>query len=138
RSCRSSATAWASSPGARPGSQSSWTKRRGPSSELFQHPHVVVEEHPQVGDAVLEHGDPLDAHPEGEAVDALGLVAAREDNPKDVRVAHPRAEDLEPAGPLAEVAALAVEDAGAAAAGAGDADLDARLAVREKVRCDPA
>ena len=47
----------------------------GPSSELLQHPHVVLEELAQVGDAVLEHRDPLDPHPEGEALDPLGVVA---------------------------------------------------------------
>src|SRR4051794_35502184 len=50
-----------------------WSRRR--SSKLLQEAQVVVVEQPQVGDAVLEHRHPFDAQPEGEALDALGVVA---------------------------------------------------------------
>ena len=50
--------------------------------ELLQEADVVLEEHPQVGDPVLEHRDPLDAHAEGEALHRLGVVAALATNPK--------------------------------------------------------
>jgi hypothetical protein len=43
--------------------------------ELLEEADVVVEVEPQVGDAVAEHRDPLDPHPEGEAGDAIGVVA---------------------------------------------------------------
>ena len=45
------------------------------SSELLQQPKVVLEEHAQVGHAVLEEGDPLDPHAPGEALVLLGVVA---------------------------------------------------------------
>src|SRR5690349_7396225 len=46
------------------------------SSELLQEAQVVLEEQPQVRDAVLEHLDPLGAHPEGEALVALRVEPA--------------------------------------------------------------
>ena len=73
-----------------------------PPRELPQEPQVVVVEQPQVGDAVLEEGDPLDAHPEREALDPLGVVAVRSHVAEHVRVDHPGAEDLDPAGALAK------------------------------------
>ena len=42
------------------------------SAELLQEADVVLVEQPQVGDAVLEHRDPLDPHPEREALDRSG------------------------------------------------------------------
>ena len=56
---------------------------------------------------VLEHGDALDAHPEGPAGHFLGIVAHVAEH---VRVHHPRAEDLEPAALLADAAAVAAAD----------------------------
>src|ERR1019366_1910809 len=84
--------------------------RWGPltTSELFEEADVVVEVQAQVGDAVAQHGDPLDAHPEGEAGELFRVVAVLADVLEDVRVDHPGAEDLEPAGPLAQRAARAV------------------------------
>src|SRR4051794_17261692 len=105
------------------------------SCELLQHPQVVVEEAPQVGDAVAQHRDPLDPDPEGEPLHALGVVAVGLDEAEDVGVDHAGAEDLDPALALAEVAALAaVELTGAAALEAGDVDLDAGLGEGEEVR----
>ena len=49
----------------------------GPSSELLQEAQVVLEVQAQVGDAVLEHRDPLDAEAQGEALHLLGVVAGR-------------------------------------------------------------
>ena len=50
---------------------------------------------------------PLDAHAEGEAAHPLRVVAHRAE---DVRVHHPRAQHLEPAGLLAHPAALAAAE----------------------------
>ena len=108
---------------------------RDPHRELLQHPHVVVEEAPQVGDAVPQHRDPLDPDAEGEALDPLGVVAVLGDEAEHVGVDHAGAEDLDPALALAEVAALAAgQRAGAAALEAGDVDLDAGLGEGEEVR----
>src|SRR6202012_959757 len=75
-----------------------------------------------------QHRHPLDPEAVGEALHLLRVVAHLLDEPEDVRVDHPGAEDLDPALALAEVAALAVgQDAGALALEAGDVDLDARL-----------
>ena len=51
-------------------------------------------EQAQVGDAVLEHLDPLRAHPEGEALVALRIEAAVLEHD---RVDHAGAEDRHPA-----------------------------------------
>src|SRR5204862_8136549 len=119
-------------------SSASW---RGPSSKLLQDADVVLEELPQVGDAVLEHRDPLDPHAEREALDAVRVVAVRLDEPEHIRVHHPRAEDLDPASALADRVARAVRElTRAPAAEAGDVDLDARLSEREEARaktCSP-
>src|ERR1700675_2659485 len=72
--------------------------------DLSQEAHVVLEEEPDVVDLVLEDGDPLHAHAEGPARDFLGVIP---DIAQDVRVHHPRAQDLDPASLLAEPAALA-------------------------------
>src|SRR5205085_2516663 len=108
------------------------------SAELLQEPDVVVEEHAQVGDAVLQHRDALDAHPERPALDLLGVVAVLADVREHVRVDHAGAEDLDPAGALAEVAAYgwvgSDQGAGPPALEAGHVDLDARLGEREEVR----
>src|SRR5256885_5937595 len=71
------------------------------SLELLQDPHVVLEEGAQVFDAVPEHGEPIDADAEGVArvllrIDAHALQL--------VGIHHPRAEHLEPAGELADLA----------------------------------
>ena len=57
--------------------------------------------------AVAEHGDPLDAHPEGEALVALRVDAAVLEHD---RVDHAGAEDRHPARPRAGRAARAAAD----------------------------
>ena len=83
---------------------------------------------------MLEHRDPLDAHPEREALVALGVVATLAHVLEHVRVDLPGAEDLDPALALAQRAARAVGHEAVAAVEAGDVDLDARLGEREEVR----
>src|SRR5437867_698276 len=78
--------------------------RVAPSCELAQEAQIVLEEETDVVDAVLEHGDALDAHPEGPTGDFFGIVA---DVPQHLRVDHARAEDLEPTGLLAHATAVA-------------------------------
>ena len=89
--------------------------------KLPQEAQVAVEEDPDVRDPVAEHRDPLDAHPEGEA-----LVPLRVDPSvlEDDRVDHPRAEDRHPARSPAGRAA------GAAADEAADVEGDRRLGER--------
>src|SRR3954454_7954227 len=95
----------------------SWVSNRWClSPELLQEAQVVLVEHPQVGDAVLEEGDPLDPHAEGEALHALGVVAVLGDVAEHVRVDHAGAEDLDPTRALAQRAARAVAQVAGAAA----------------------
>ena len=92
------------------------------SGELFQKAHVSAVEVAYVGDAVLDHGDALDTHAEGEAGDLFGVVgvvvgvgfaALFGYSGEDGGVDHAAAEELDPAGVLALAAALAAaEDAG--------------------------
>ena len=80
-----------------------------------------LEESAQVGDAVLQHADPLQPHAEGEALPARGIDAAVLQH---LRVDHAAAEDLQPV--------IAVTDAQrAAGARAADVDLGGRLGERE-------
>src|SRR5579884_2711612 len=108
-----------------------------PSPELLQEADVVVVEQPQVGNAVLEHRDPLDPHPEGEALDPLGVVAVLAHVLEHVGVDHPGAQDLDPALAPAQAAPLAGGGHAAFAVKARDVDLDARLGEREEVRSQP-
>src|SRR5690606_30398065 len=73
-------------------------------AELRQEPQVVVEEQAQVIDAIAQHGQTLHAHAEGEALEFLGIDAG---HAQHVRVHHAAAHDLQPAGLLADAAALA-------------------------------
>ena len=79
---------------------------------------VVFEVEADVVGAVFEHGHALDAEAEGEAAVLLAVDAAVVE---DVGIDHAAAENLDPAGVLAEVAA------GAAADVAGDVHLGGRL-----------
>ena len=73
--------------------------------ELAEEADVVFEVVAEVFDLPLEHGDALDAHTEGEAAVDFGIDAG---GTEDVGVDHAAAENLEPAGTLADVAAFAV------------------------------
>ena len=98
------------------------------SGELLQEAQVVLVEQPDVVDAVLQHRDALHADAEREPGDLLRVVA---DGFEHRRVDHAAAENLEPAGVLADAAARA------AAALAADVDLRARLGVRKEARAQP-
>src|SRR5262245_27879148 len=93
------------------------------SRELLQEPEVVLVEEADVLDPVAEHGHALDAHPEGPARHLLGVVAHRTE---DLRMDHPRAQDLEPPRRLADAAA------GTLAAEAEHVHLGRRLREREE------
>ena len=73
---------------------------------MLQPAHVRLEEGAQVWHAVFEHGEPVDAHAEGEALDLIRVEAAAAQH---VGVDHAAAEDFQPVGALAEaqLAALA-------------------------------
>ncbi len=75
--------------------------------ELLQEAGVVLEVEADVVGLVLEHGHALDAESEGEAGVLLAVDAAVLEH---VGIDHAAAEDLDPAGVLAERAALAAAD----------------------------
>ena len=75
------------------------------SLELREEPQVVLEIVTQVVDLPLEHRDALQTHSEGETA---VLAAVDSGSLEDIRINHSAAHDLEPAGALADVAALAV------------------------------
>src|SRR4029453_18422533 len=52
------------------------------SRELSEEAQVVLEEQSQIVDAVLQHRDALDAHPECPAGEILGIVADVRQNPR--------------------------------------------------------
>src|SRR6059036_1108931 len=95
--------------------------RRSPG-ELGQEAQVVLVQQPDVVDAVLQHGDPLDAEAEGEAGVALGVVADLRENG---RMDHPGAAQLDEPRALAPAAPHAIAE------DAGDVVLRARLDERE-------
>src|SRR5581483_3425083 len=98
---------------------------RGSPSKLLQDADVVVPEQPQIREPVPEHGDALDPEAEREAGPDLGVVA---DVDEHLRVDPAGTAHLDPAGVLADRAALAVADE------AGDVELDGRLGEREEAR----
>src|SRR5581483_9891239 len=108
--------------------------RRSPSAELLQEADVVVVEQAQIGNPVLEHGDPFHTHAEGEALNLLWVVAVVPHVLEHIRIDHPGAQDLDPCRALAQRAALAVSRDAVGAVEAGHVDLDARLREREEVR----
>src|SRR5215470_16631695 len=75
------------------------------SRELPQEPQIVLEEHANVVDPVLEHGDALDSHPEGPAGHRLGIVSPVLQHG---RMYHAGPQDFEPARLLADAAARPV------------------------------
>src|SRR5207247_3591971 len=96
----------------------------GFASELSQEAEVVLPEQADVRDPMAQHRDPLEAHPEGEARNLLGVVA---DVAEHVRVDEPGAGELDPARELARAAAVS------AAEEARDCDPERRLGEREEV-----
>ena len=99
-------------------------------SELREEPRVVFEHQADVGDAVAEHRDALDADAEGEAgVRSGSMPQCLEDDGVD----HPAAENLDPAGVLADAAARA-RAVGLLAEDAADVDLGAGLDEGEVAR----
>src|SRR5712691_9525078 len=75
--------------------------------KLSEKPQVVLEEKPDVVDAVLEHGDTLDPHAERPPRDLFRIVA---DVAQHLRMHHSGAEDLEPARLPADPTALAAAE----------------------------
>src|SRR5690242_19952387 len=73
----------------------------------MQEAQVVAGEQPDVVDAIAQHGDPLDAQPEGEAAILVGIVA---NIAQHARINLAGAAHLEPAAVLADAAARAAAD----------------------------
>ncbi len=67
---------------------------------MAQPAQVGIEEGAQVGDAVFQHGDPVDAHAEGKALPFIRIDARVLQN---LGMHHPRAEDFEPVVALAHL-----------------------------------
>src|ERR1700749_817849 len=76
--------------------------------KLPQKPHISRVELADFADAVLHHGDALDAHAEGEAGDLLRIVGGLlfRGEGEDAGIDHAAAQQLDPAGVLAFAAAL--------------------------------
>ena len=72
-------------------------------SELFEDALIPVKEQMNIIDTVFEHGDALKSGAEGKACPLIGIETAVRD---DTAVDHASAEDLYPAGPLAEAASF--------------------------------
>src|SRR6478672_182465 len=105
---------------------------RQTSWELPEEADVVLEEDLNVVDAVLEHGEAIDAHAEGEATHFFRIVL---NEAVDGGIDHARAEKLDPAGTLAfRAGATARGRAAAAAENAGDVEFDRRLGERKVAR----
>src|SRR5205807_615577 len=75
------------------------------TSVLGKETEVVVEVRLYLVDAVADHRDPLEPEAEREALPDLGIAAHFEEH---VRVDHPAAAELDPAGVRAHAAPLAV------------------------------
>ena len=97
----------------------------GLKTVVAQPADVGFEERPQVGDAVLQHGDALDAHAPGEALPLARIDAAVRQH---ARMHHAAAEDLQPVAAVAEFAGAAVP---------ADIDLHRRLGEREVAGAEP-
>src|SRR5258708_16975844 len=93
----------------------------------MQEAQVVAGEQPDVVDAVAQHGDPLDAQPEGEAAIFVGIVA---NIAQHARINLAGAAHLEPAAVLTDAAAAATAD------DAVYVELGAGLREREVARAD--
>src|SRR4051794_11548696 len=89
--------------------------------------HVVLEQLAQIGHAVFQHRDTVDAHAPGKALVDVGIDAA---GAQHVRVHHAAAQDLQP------VLALAEPDFALVAA-ALDVNLERGLGEREERRPEP-
>ena len=75
--------------------------------EFLEESGVVFGEHTEVGDAIFQVGDALNAHTEGVARVFLGVDAAELEH---VGIDHTTTENLHPASMLAETAAFATTD----------------------------
>src|SRR6476660_7071640 len=121
------------SAGSSPGSTYSFSQSRlnfiSPSQrELFQEPEIVLEEQPDVVDAIFQHGDPIHPEPEDEAGEGLGVVA---DGAQHIGVNHTGAAHFQPSGLLAGPATSArAEDT-------ADVELRSGLDEREVARAEP-
>src|SRR5262249_33521332 len=96
--------------------------------ELPQEALVPLEEQAQVGEAVVQERDAVDAEAEGEARELLGIERDALEHP---RMHHPRAHDLDP------TRALALRAARALAEDAAHRDVDPGLDEREERRDEP-
>src|SRR5579859_3400604 len=99
------------------------------SRKLLEEAHVTLIEKLNVIDSVFENRDSFHAHAPGEAVVLFRVVA---DEAIDVRIHHPRSENLDPPARLAHAAPSAIETSAAAALEAGNLHVSARFGEREE------
>ena len=102
-------------------------KRESPLTELSQEAQIVLVKEPNVVNAVAEHRQPLNSHPERIALPLLGVVA---DILENRGVNHAAAENLKPSRLFANWAALAF------AKNATDQNFGARFGEGEMVRSE--
>src|SRR5258707_15615912 len=81
--------------------------------KLAKEAHIVLKKHLDVVDAVLEHGQAIHAHAEGEAADLFCIVIHEA---IDCRIDHARAEEFDPAGAFTLAAGCAGGSGAAASA----------------------
>src|SRR6516162_6478825 len=94
--------------------------RAGSSCELLQKPHVALVEQLDLLDLVLQYGDALHTHAEGEAQNLRRVVAVLLHELEHVGIDHSAAQQLDPAAEFALAAAVAAaEDAAYLHVGAG-------------------
>src|SRR5258707_5109081 len=99
------------------------------SRELSQEAHIVLEKDLDVVDAVLEHGQAIHAHAEGEAANFLRVVVHEAINGG---IDHARAEEFDPAGAFALAAGCTGGSCSATAAkNARDIELHGRFGGRK-------
>src|SRR4029453_18823678 len=89
--------------------------------------HVALEQLPQVGDAVFQHRDAVEAHAPGKALIDVGIDVA---GAQHIRMHHAAAENFEPILAFAETDLALV-------APALDVDFERRLGKREERRAEP-
>ena len=73
-------------------------------SKLLQKPHIIAPEITDVANVPAHHGDAFRSHAKGKSTVDFRIITAI---PQNVRVNHSASQDLQPAGVLADCAALA-------------------------------
>src|SRR6266850_2861719 len=104
-------------------------------TELSQNPQIILEKQPDVVNPILQHGDSLYTHAEGETRDFLWIVA---DKTEHLGIDHTGTENFQPARRFANPAGLPFRNRSFAAANQTlDVDLGARFGERKETGPKP-